>query len=71
MSGQRNDQYREQLIELGRVLGERQGYLVLFPDPPVEFATYDELARIMKLVEVGRFAEGTLYRVDGLQPGVR
>ncbi len=40
------------------------------PDPPVEFATYDELARIMKLVEVGRFPQGTLYRVDGLQPGV-
>jgi len=25
----------------------------------------------MKLVEVQRFAEGTLYRVEGLQPGVR
>lgn len=71
MSGQRNDQFREQLIELGRVLGDQGGYLVLFPDPPVEFATYDELSRIMNLVEVGRYAEGTLYRVDGLQPGVR
>jgi hypothetical protein len=70
MSGTHNDQFKAQLTDLGRILGERQGYLALSPDPPVEFATYDELARIMKLVEVGRFPEGTLYRVDGLQPGV-
>jgi hypothetical protein len=68
MSGEHNDRFHAQLVELGRLLAERKGYLALYPGPPKEFATTDELGRIMK-AEVGTFADGTLYRVDGLQPG--
>jgi len=71
MSGERNDRFHAQLVELGRILGERHGYLALYPDPPKEFASREELARIMQLDAVGTFADGTLYRVDGLQPGAR
>jgi hypothetical protein len=70
MSGERNDEFRPQLVELGRILAARQGYLALYPSPPKEFATDAELRRIMQLEEVGTFADGALYRVSGLQPGV-
>jgi hypothetical protein len=68
MSGERNDRFHAQLAELGRVLGARHGYLALYPSPPKEFATYDELARAMRLVEVGRYSDGALYRVEEPAP---
>jgi hypothetical protein len=71
IAGETNDDFREQLVELGRILTQRRGYVVLYRDPPLEFVTLDELARLVKLVEVQRFGDGTIYRVDGLQPGVR
>jgi hypothetical protein len=71
MSGERNDRFHAQLVELGRILGQRRGYLALYPDPPKEFATLTELSRVMRLTSVGHFTDGTLYRVDGLQPGIR
>jgi hypothetical protein len=70
MAGERNDHFRAQLVELGRLLASRGGYLALYPTAPKEFVTADEVARIMRLQEVGRFRDGTLYRVEGLQPGV-
>jgi hypothetical protein len=70
MSGERNDEFRPQLVELGRILAARQGYLALYRSPPKEFATDAELRRIMQLQQVGTFADGALYRVTGLQPGV-
>ena len=54
-----------------RRLAQGHGYLALDPDPPKEFATTEELARIMKLTQVGQFGEGALSASDGLQPGVR
>jgi hypothetical protein len=71
MSGERNDEFRAQLVELGRILADRHGYLALYPDPPKEFATEAELRRVVQLQEVGSFGDGALYRVTGLQPGVR
>jgi hypothetical protein len=70
MSGERNDRYHTQLVELGRLLTDHGGYLALYDHPPKEFASSEELGRIMKLEQVGRFADGSLYRVGGLQPGV-
>ena len=70
MSGERNDEFRTQLIELGRLLEARGGYLALYDHPPEGVRLQPaELARIMRLDEVGRFADGSLYRVKGLQPG--
>ena len=71
VAGDTNDDFRKQLVELGRILTRRHGYVVLYGAVPSEFVTTGELARILKLVEVQRFAEGALYRVEGLQPGVR
>lgn len=70
LSGEQNNRFRAQLVELGRILGERHGYLALYPDPPKEFATTDELVRVMELDAVGSYADGALYRVKGLRPGV-
>jgi len=44
---------------------------VLYRDSPPEFVTAGELGWLMKLVEVQRSAEGTLYLVVGLRPWVR
>jgi hypothetical protein len=68
MSGERNAHFRRQLAELGQVLAARHGYLALYSHPADEFATYDELAHAMRLVEVGRYADGALYRVEPAAP---
>jgi len=71
IAGETNDQLLKQLVELGRILTQRRGYIVVYRDPPPEFVTAGELAWLVKLVEVQRSPEGTLYRVDGLRPWVR
>ncbi|HLM18760.1 MAG TPA: hypothetical protein VK549_13130, partial [Acidimicrobiia bacterium] len=54
IAGDTNDDFREQLVELGRILTQRRGYVALFTDQPPEFVTTDELVRLVKLVELYR-----------------
>jgi len=70
MPGERNDEFHSELVDLGRILRKERGYLALYAHPPEEFATRAEVARTMQLEEVGNFADGALYRVIGLRPGV-
>jgi len=54
-----------------RVLADHRGSLARYPHLAKEFATERELRSVMRLTALGRYADGALYRVDGLQPGVR
>jgi endonuclease/exonuclease/phosphatase (EEP) superfamily protein YafD len=64
VAGKRNQDYQAQLQQLGRIFAARHGYVVMYPDFNPALAQVGDLERAMKLVEVGRYSDGVIYRVD-------
>lgn len=64
VAGERNDDFGAQADELGRIFSTRHGYVVLYADLSTALPSAADLGKHMRLVEVGRFRDGVLYRVE-------
>ena len=63
VADERNEDFAAQADELGRIFAARNGYIVLYDDFSPALASAADLGKHMKLVEVGRYRDGVLYRV--------
>jgi hypothetical protein len=64
VAGERNHDFGAQADELGRIFAARHGYIALYADFSTALPSAADLGKHMQLVEVGRFRDGVLYRVE-------
>ena len=64
VAGERNADFGAEADELGRIFSTRHGYVVLYADFSTALPSAADLGKHMQLVEVGRFRDGVLYRVE-------
>jgi len=66
VAGERNADFAAQADELGRIFAKRHGYIVLYDDFSRALPSAADLGAHLRLVELGRYRDGVLYRVgDG------
>jgi hypothetical protein len=64
VAGERNHDFGAQADALGRIFAARHGYIVLYADFSTALPSAGDLGKHMQLVEVGRYRDGVLYRVE-------
>jgi len=63
VAGERNRDFAAQADDLGRIFAARHGYIVLYDDFSGALPSAADLGAHMRLVELGRYRDGVLYRV--------